>query len=408
MRVYATVKIRAVAPNPSLHHKLYLFLRSYCDWTQYIIDNIWFEDKIPSMKKLHDKFYGLLRSMGFRAHHCHKIERRAKEIVKSVKKNRGRKPVLRKLTARIDYEDYRLDLRSKTLKIAVLDNEWIVLKLKWYSYINKYISDDWKLKEILVSFRNNNIWIYLVFEREVVFRKPRTVMGVDINFDNITYTILDMNGRLVSMGIIPFKGLRRALHYKKLAEKLQKRYPRNWRYVKWVRNVRARWLGRAKNILRDTSHYIAKKIVGIADEHNSVIVLEDLKNIKSNNKGKRFNWRINFWTYRRIQEYIYYKALIKNIPVAFIDPKYSSKKSPIGDRLIFINYRYVRLPNGFIVTRDIIASWNLALRYLRMKGSGWSMWSPDNSLNEGMKPQLKRGKPVQVSKITKITIVSKR
>ncbi|WP_052833768.1 IS200/IS605 family accessory protein TnpB-related protein [Staphylothermus marinus] len=405
MRVYATVKVMGVAPDPSLHHKLYLFLRSYRDWTQYIIDQIWSYNRIPSMKNLHDRFYMLLRSRGFRAHHCHKIERRAKEIVKSVKKNRSRKPVLRKLTARIDYEDYRLDLKSKTLKIAVLDNEWVIVKLKWYSYINKYLNSDWNLKEILVSFRNNNIWVYLVFEKQVVFRKPRTLMGVDINFDNITYTILDRNGKLVTMGTIPFKGLRKALHYKKLAEKLQKRYPRNWRFVKWVRMVRAR-LRRARNILKDTSHYIAKKIVEIANEHNSVIVLEDLENIKKNNKSKMFNWRMHLWAYRRVQEYIYYKALIRNMLTVFIDPKYSSKKSPIGGRLIFINYKYVKLPNGFIVTRDIVASWNLALKYLRMKGSMWSVWSPDSPLREGMKTRHKRGKPVQT--IPKITIVSKR
>ncbi|ABN69868.1 transposase, IS605 OrfB family [Staphylothermus marinus F1] len=406
VRVYATVKVMGVAPDPSLHHKLYLFLRSYRDWTQYIIDQIWSCDKIPSMRELHSRFYGLLRSMGFRAHHCHKIERRAKEIVKSVKKNNGSKPVLKKLTARLDYEDYKLDLESKTLKIAVLDNEWVIVKLKWYSYINKYLNSDWKLKEILVSFRNNNIWVYLVFEKQVIPRKLRTVMGVDINFDNVTYTILDMNGKLVTMGTIPFKGLRKALHYKKLAEKIQKRYPRNWRYVKWVRRVRGRWLRRAGNILRDTSHYVAKKIVGIADEHDSVIVLEDLENIKSNNNGKRFNWRIHFWAYRRIQEYIYYKALMRNMLTVFIDPKYTSKKSPIGGKLIFLNYKYVKLPNGFIVTRDLIASWNLALKYLQMKGSKWSMWSPNSPLREGMKTQPKRGKPVQT--IPKITIVSKR
>jgi hypothetical protein len=37
------------------------------------------------------------------------------------------------------------------------------------------------------------------------------------------------------------------LHLKKLAEELQKRYPKSWRFLKWAR--RARWLKRARNIL---------------------------------------------------------------------------------------------------------------------------------------------------------------
>ncbi len=65
------------------------------------------------MKELHHRFYKILRKQGLRAHHCHKIERRAREVVKAVKRNKGSKPVLRKLTARLDQWDYRLDLSSK-------------------------------------------------------------------------------------------------------------------------------------------------------------------------------------------------------------------------------------------------------------------------------------------------------
>jgi len=57
-------------------------------------------------------------------------------------------------------------------------------------------------------------------------------MGVDVNFNNITYTVVDLNGNLTSMGVVPFRGLSRALHLKKLAEDLQRRYPRSWRFLK--------------------------------------------------------------------------------------------------------------------------------------------------------------------------------
>jgi putative transposase len=52
-------------------------------------------------------------------------------------------------------------------------------------------------------------------------------MGVDINFRNVTYTVVDLSGNLVSIGVIPFRGLSRALHLKNLAEGLQRRYPKN-------------------------------------------------------------------------------------------------------------------------------------------------------------------------------------
>jgi len=157
MRVLATAKVKAVAPNPSSLYKLIQFLRAYRDWTQYVIDEIWLDKRIPSMKGLHHRFYNMLRKHGFRAHHCHKIERRAREIVKAVKKNKGRKPVTRKLTARLDYQDYKLDINNKILRIAVLNNEWVELELIWYDYLGRYFNDSWELKEILVGYRDNTI-----------------------------------------------------------------------------------------------------------------------------------------------------------------------------------------------------------------------------------------------------------
>ena len=74
---------------------------------------------------------------------------------------------MKKLTARLDYQDYRLDIKNKILRVAVLNNEWIELKLLWYEYLDKYFKGKWKLKEILVSYREDTTWTYLTFEKEV-------------------------------------------------------------------------------------------------------------------------------------------------------------------------------------------------------------------------------------------------
>jgi putative transposase len=177
-------------------------------------------------------FYNELRRLGFRAHHVSEIYKRAKEVVESAKKNNGSKPILRKLTARIHPLDYKIDFNAKTLRVAVLSNQWVELRLKWYRYLNKYLNGSWRVGEMLVSYRDGKILVYITFHRDVKPTDFRAVIGVDIDFSNITYTILDLNGSLVSIGVIPFKGLRRALHLKKLAEELQKRCPRSWRFLK--------------------------------------------------------------------------------------------------------------------------------------------------------------------------------
>jgi len=398
MKVLVTAKVKAVTPNPQL---LFSFLRAYRDWTQYVIDQIWNDKKLPSMRELHYKFYKILRKQGFRAHHCHKIERRAKEVVKAVKKNNGSKPVLRRLTARLDQWDYRLDEENKTLRIAVLDNKRVKLKLQWHSYLDRYFNDSWRLKEILVSYRDDTIWVYLTFEKEAEPRKPRTVMGVDINFGNVAYTIIDVHGNLVVMGTIPFNGLKRSLAHKVIAEKIQRRHSRKWRYVREIREAVKKHGRRARNILVDSCHHISRRIVEVAKEYNAMIVLEDLSKLRTKTNGSRkFNKRLSLWAYRRIQSYIHYKALIKRLNVIYVNPRGTSKTSPIGGELVFINYRWVRLPNGHIVTRDLIASWNLALRGLKLltRNVGHRGYVDALKAPEGDEiPNPMRGKPMQVS-----------
>jgi putative transposase len=404
MRVIVTVKVKAVTPNPQ---PLFSFLKAYRDWTQYVVNQIWPDRKTPSMRELHGRFYRILRKQGFRAHHCHKIERRAKEVVKTTKRNKGNKPVLRKLTARLDYQDYKLDLDGKVLRIAVLDSEWVELRLQWYNYLRKYFNGKWRLKEILVSYRDNTIWVYLTFEKKVELKKPRTIMGIDINFNSIAYTIIDLSGRLVTMGTILFNGLRRALSHKIMAENIQRKYSKKWRNTKGIRETIKRHGRRARSILLDSCHYISRRIIKIAEKYNAWIVLEDLNKLRSrSNNSRRFNKRLSLWAYRRIQGYIQYKGLIEGLNTLHVNPWNTSKKSPIGGNLVFINYRWVRLPNDVVTTRDIVASWNIALRGLNLltrdvglRGSVEALKAPNQMQSqEGM-----RGKPVQVLQITKIT-----
>jgi putative transposase len=392
VRVTVTAKVEAVTPKGD-EDLLVEFLKLYRDSVQLVVDEIWGLSEAPSRTELHNMFYSKLMKLGFRAHHVSEIYRRAKEIVKSTKKNNGSKPVLKKLTARIHPLDYKIDLKAKTLKVAVLHDRWVELKLKWYSYLDKYLDGSWRPGEILLSYRCGRFYVYITFHKIVVLREPRAVMGVDINFNNITYTIIDLNGNLASIGVIPFRGLSRVLHYRKLAEKLQREHPRNWRFLKWARRIRARWLNKARNILVDTAHRVSKRLVEVAREYNAVIVFEDLDKLRENNKGgKRLSWMKPLWCYRRIQEYTEYKALLEGIKTIYVNPAKTSRKSPNGKKLRFINYRFVQLGDT-VTSRDVVASWNLALRALqRMRGS-WVTWSPDSPRSEAVKTRAKRGNP---------------
>jgi len=132
VRATVTAKVEAVAPERD-EGVLVEFLRVYRDSVQLVINEIWGLSETPSWTELHVMFYNKLMKMGFRAHHVSEIYKRAKEIVESTRKNNGSKPLLKKLTARIHTLDYKIDLNTKTIKIAVLHGKWVELKLEWYS-----------------------------------------------------------------------------------------------------------------------------------------------------------------------------------------------------------------------------------------------------------------------------------
>ena len=197
VRATVTAKVEAVTPKGD-EGLLVEFLRTYRDSVQLVINEIWGLSEVPSWTELHTMFYNRLIRMGFRAHHVSEIYKRAKEVVESTRKNNGSKPILRKLTARIHTLDYKLDLNTKTIKIAVLHDKWVELKLEWYSYLNKYLDGSWRPGEIIVSYRYGRFYVYITLHKDITPREPEAIMGVDLNFNNITYTIINLNSELVS------------------------------------------------------------------------------------------------------------------------------------------------------------------------------------------------------------------
>ncbi|MEM4731266.1 MAG: hypothetical protein QXI06_05920, partial [Sulfolobales archaeon] len=111
------------------HGALVEFLRLYRDAVQFVVNKLWSLDKVPSISTLHGMFYSELRKLGFRAHHVKQIYVYAKAVVKACKRNNGRKPVLRRLTARIDKYDYKLDLESRALILKIHENREVKLRL---------------------------------------------------------------------------------------------------------------------------------------------------------------------------------------------------------------------------------------------------------------------------------------
>jgi len=352
--IIRALKCKAIVIEGSFND-LKEFLWIWRDRVQWIIDLIWNLKKIPTLNQLHQWFYNILRSHGFRAHHCKQIYKYALSIVKASKNNNGSKPILRKLSARLDIYDYKLDLINSYVELKLHNNKIVKLKLLHRrKYLQKFI--DWKNYELVVKIENNEIYVVIYFRKKVEFYTPVNVKVLDLNLWYFTELNVDevLDKASIRIRESPFI---KYLKFKWRAHILQKEYPKSWRFSKNILSKIRYWFKRAKNVLNDYCWKFAKEIVLDAKKNLQLIIFEKLENVTKGKSG----WKIHGFCYRKFIHALKCKCEEFGVPYIEVDPKNTSRVCPIcGKELTFINYRIAKCGNcGYIGHRDVIAVINL-------------------------------------------------
>jgi len=376
------LKMRALPESSDDHGALVEFLKLYRDAVQLAVNNLWSLNNVPSIKTLHKMFYNELRKHGFRAHHAKQIYVYAKAIAKASKRNGGSKPVLRRLTARIDRYDYRLDLENRVLILKVHGNREVKLRLlSSNERIEKF--KGWCNYEIAVKVVEGEVYVAVYFRKTVKPRRTETVMTVDVNFDNVTLAVFKPGGELLKLKRYKTP-LRRILTHRIWIERIQRRYPRSWRFIKGVREAIRKHGERARSIAWDYAHRIGDSIAELASRYSSIVVLENLNKLRSNvDRSSSFNKKLSLWFYRRMLFTISYEALERRLEVNYINPVKTSSTCPrCGNRLESNGNRVMRCTKcGFMGDRDVIACINLFYRYTRCGGLGVPLNAPKGDAN---------------------------
>jgi len=106
---------------------------------------------------------------------------------------------------------------------------------------------NWDNYEIVVKYDGEN------FSTSIYFKK--TVMAIDLNFDSLTLAVFTLNDRLIRLK--RFRApLRKILTHRIWIERVQKRYPSSWRFIKGVRRAIEKHCERIKSISWDYSYKI--------------------------------------------------------------------------------------------------------------------------------------------------------
>ena len=318
---------------------------------------------VTSFKRLKAEVYREFRARWpeLPSHYIYTACQMACSIYKAFRKlrRRGRvkadKPSFNKDTIMLDDHLFSLDLDSWTVSIATPQGR-VRFRLLHGQYHEKFKAirpgQAWLVK------RGRELWLKVVFRTEVELREPNgRVLAIDVNENNIT--IASPSGfRQIRTGERP---IRTAYFLKRRKIQASVRGKARARLL-------AKYRGRERNRIRDLYHKLANEVLRVAEaEDVSVIVLENLKGIRSHIRyGREMNGRLHRWSFRQLQTIIEYKAKLKGLRVAYVNPRGTSGACPrCGGKLKPDGYRLLRCPNcGLKADRDVIGAWNLAQRYV--------------------------------------------
>jgi putative transposase len=323
-----------------------------------------FENNITSFYRLKKETYKTLRREHpeLPSHYIHTACQMATSIHKSYRKRKRRgkangKPVFKKQVIMLDDHLFKLDLEEGFIKLSTPSGR---LKLEFYpaKYHGKF--RNWKVGQAWLVKNSKGSFINIVFSEEVEVREPKAFVGVDLNENNVTLSLPD--GEFIQI-ITHEREIRTGYFLKR------RRIQKKLKTGKKRKELLEKYGERERNRLNDLYHKLANKIVELAERYGG-IALEDLTEIRDSIRySAQLNGRLHRWSFRKLQSIIEYKAKLKGVSVVFVDPAYSSSLCPIcGGKIVPNGHRVLKCECGFEADRDVVGSWNISLRALKMWG----------------------------------------
>ncbi|MBB6644737.1 RNA-guided endonuclease TnpB family protein [Halobellus ruber] len=187
-------------------------------------------------------------------------------------------------------------------------------------------SEEWNIGTAEVLFHNDNSELHInVTNTEQTVRDKRdsrTVVGVDVNEDNVALTALSTDGVEDTL-VIDFPEIKFERH-------------RYFTMRKRVQNAGKDGThdtleGCEERFVHDRLHKVSRHIVKWSRQFEKpCIVFEDLKEMRDSiDYGTRMNRRLHHLPFRALQFYTSYKASFKRIPTVWINPECTSQRCPM-------------------------------------------------------------------------------
>lgn len=221
----------------------------------------------------------------------------------------------------------------------------IKVPVRSYDYANdKYFNDpNWGICKSAKLIKNPNtkdFEIQITFQRskDNIQKKQIRPVGVDIGFRKLFVT---SNGNVIGSNI---RTLINKASRKQQGSKSEKR---------------------ARSEINYFIDMCCKQLFNKVEPDMSDLVLENLKNLKQNKRGKwnkSVNHKFNYWSYGRAKARLGQLAEINGVQISSVDPMYTSQKRPVCDTIDSSNRRdetFKCTSCGFQQDADLVGALNI-------------------------------------------------
>ena len=365
-----TIRMR-VSPEPSLFKELVSLMKRYREGLNHVIGFV-IESKALSLGKAHKLLYSVLKERyGLPSKVAQDCYREAIAIAKSWLGNPNRGRVPRAKTPRL-WLTHGYSYRVRDGYVEVLGGFRLRI-IGWDKRYYAYPSGDARL---ILKDGKFILCISKSVPRPVKY-VVRGVLAADVNEKHIVVGNSQHEYRFET-------AVEKALHYKHLAEELQKKCS-SPKYNAWLRRrgVRDRiryFHRRARSIIRDWVKKTSHKIASLAKQHLYAVAKEDLTNLVESLRKLPKEHRVSLLilSYRKLEHWIDWQCEKNGAPLIVVEPRGTSTTCPMcSSKLIENGYRRLRCSRcGFEANRDTVAVLNIEKRALVQM---WGALTPLNA-----------------------------
>ena len=258
------------------------------------------------------------------------------EVAGSILKNHRRRlrkglparvPFVRRLFMRAENQAYKLDRKNGIIDLPIRAGLHIQLELIVSDFHRRYLDDE-SLSLGSMTLLPDRVVVTIGKHAPKPYA-PASVLSFDTNERSLD-GVLAKDNRIATVVKVDFceVSVMQSVHHER-RRRLQKKKSYDRRTAK---RLCVREGMRERHRIDYQMHEVANAVLSFAEEHRSMIVLEDLSGIRPR-MGKCMNRRISIWPRRKLHQIIEYKAAWQGIPVMKVDPRYSSRKCPVCGRI---------------------------------------------------------------------------